>query len=75
MPSKSRYLRAVARVMRKDPWGGDGRFVEDWFRDGETLEYDEFLLHKMEDKWDPSVANLGGNQLMSGLRSGDLATA
>jgi|GEM_PF-3612833 hypothetical protein len=66
MPSTSRYMRAASRVTRKDPWGSDGNFVEEWFRDGEALEYDEFLLHKMEDEWDPSVADLGVNHLLSG---------
>ncbi|MFH1132635.1 MAG: hypothetical protein V1754_14970 [Pseudomonadota bacterium] len=40
---------------RREKWGADGLLIEDWFCDGEGLEYDALLLTKMEDEWEPSV--------------------
>jgi hypothetical protein len=36
----------------------ESAMVEEWFSDGESLEYDVWLLHKLDDEWDPSLNRL-----------------
>lgn len=57
MPFKTRVVEPKISLekYRKRSWEEDGRLLEDWFRDGESIEYDEVLLNKLDDEWERSI--------------------